>query len=930
MDKGAHFFKCDFQVHTPRDANWEGAEAVTPEERKAYAEELVRACRARGLGAIAITDHHDFAFFPYIKAAAAAEVNAAGHKLPKESQLIVFPGIELTLSSPPSQAIILLDADFDQTKLGDILTALTIAPTDPKLSKLASVDSVSPASITGLNNLEEKLSQHAWLRGRFIILPNVTTNGYKTLIRDGFAKHYKEMHCVGGYVDGSYAKSSDGNKNIFEGRQRGNGYKSIAVFQTSDNRKRDHSDLGKHVTYVKWSEPTAEAIRQACLAKESRLSHIDPSLPSVWVTSVSVTNSKFLGAADLDFNRQYNSIIGGRGTGKSTILEYLRWGLCDQPIESEDIDVVQGKRKNLIANTLQKFDGEVHVEFLLNDVLHIVKRNSKTQEILLGIGTGAFNPATEQQVLNLLPVQAYSQKQLSSVGVRIDELKRFVELPIKQDLDQIRANVRDAEARIRSAYGDFIRLKELEAEVNKNTVEISSLTEQLGKLRKGLKGLSAEDQKTIEHKSKYDDEEAIIEALQNKLDTAQESVQTLVESFAEETDGDEGEYEIQNKAAIKNIREKYAGKFGQIEAGIAALTDLFRPASFKEIGDAVKAWNKLKTAFEKKYEAAKARAQVNQQQLDQIQTIEKRIVVLRKQQTEKRNAIGALGKPEADYKAQRTRWNELHARKVAAVEKQCDQFTALSGGMIKAEVKGNVDVAGLSEKLKTAFAGMNVNKEKIEKVSQLLLKAKNPFEEWNAILSELEALALHSMEGPDELPDTPILNKCSFIETERKRIATSFDSARWINLSVAELEFNPRFQYCTNKSKDEYIGFSDASAGQQATALLTVLLNQPGAPLIIDQPEDDIDSKLFKEIVERVWKAKSKRQLIFSSHSANFVVNGDAELVACCDYIKAGDQTRGGIKSIGAIDKKEIKEEIILVTEGGRDAFKLRMDQYGF
>jgi chromosome segregation protein len=286
MDKGAHFYKCDFQVHTPRDANWEGAEAVTPEERKAYADELVRACRAKGLGAIAITDHHDFTFFPYVKAAAAAEVNAAGHKFPKETQLVVFPGIELTLSSPPCQAIMLLDADFDEAKFGDILTTLTIAPTDPKQSKLASVESVSPASITGFNNLEEKLSQHAWLKGKFIILPNVTTNGHKTLIRDGFTKHYKEMHCVGGYVDGSYVKSSDGNKNIFEGRQRGNGYKSIAVFQTSDNRKRDHSDLGKHVTYVKWSEPTAEAIRQACLAKESRVSHVDPSLPSIWVTEL--------------------------------------------------------------------------------------------------------------------------------------------------------------------------------------------------------------------------------------------------------------------------------------------------------------------------------------------------------------------------------------------------------------------------------------------------------------------------------------------------------------------------------------------------------------------------------------------------------------------------------------------------------------------
>jgi chromosome segregation protein len=248
MDKGAHFYKCDFQVHTPRDARWDGAEATTLAERKAYAEDLVRACRAKGLGAIAITDHHDFTFFPYIKAAAAAEVDAAGHAIPKEQQLIVFPGLELTLSSPPCQAILLLDANFDETKFGDVLITLTIEPVDAAQSKVPTVEPISPTAITDLNHLEERLNQHAWLKGKFIILPNVTDRGHKDLLREGFHKHYKEMRCVGGYTDGDYGRIRDGRKNILEGRQQGNGYKPIAVFQTSDNRKRDHSDLGKHVT----------------------------------------------------------------------------------------------------------------------------------------------------------------------------------------------------------------------------------------------------------------------------------------------------------------------------------------------------------------------------------------------------------------------------------------------------------------------------------------------------------------------------------------------------------------------------------------------------------------------------------------------------------------------------------------------------------
>lgn len=91
-----------------------------------------------------------------------------------------------------------------------------------------------------------------------------------------------------------------------------------------------------------------------------------------------------------------------------------------------------------------------------------------------------------------------------------------------------------------------------------------------------------------------------------------------------------------------------------------------------------------------------------------------------------------------------------------------------------------------------------------------------------------------------------------------------------------------------------------------------------------------MDSKVVKDIIERIWSAKSSRQLIFASYSANFVVNGDAELVICCDYVKAGDQTAGTVKFAGAIDNVKVREEITLVTEGGKEAFKLRKEKYGF
>jgi type III restriction enzyme len=109
-----------------------------------------------------------------------------------------------------------------------------------------------------------------------------------------------------------------------------------------------------------------------------------------------------------------------------------------------------------------------------------------------------------------------------------------------------------------------------------------------------------------------------------------------------------------------------------------------------------------------------------------------------------------------------------------------------------------------------------------------------------------------------------------------------------------------------------------------------VLLKQEGPPLIIDQPEEDLDNQVILDIVDDIWAAKNRRQVLISSHNANLVVNGDADLVIVCDYRRAGDQSGGRIKTAGAIDVEQIRNEITTVMEGGRDAFKLRKDKYGF
>lgn len=232
MDKGAHFYKCDFQVHTPRDAGWSGGNAVTDAERKAYADELVLACRQKGLGAIAITDHHDFAFFPYVKKAAQEELDASGQPVSDEKRLVVYPGIELTLTSPNCQALLILDAEFPENLSQSVLTTLAITPAASTVSKHAEIQRIPRNVVGDLTELYDKLNSHKHIKGRFTVFPNVSETGHGTMLRAGFANFYKSMPCVGGYTDGPISKFGKGNLSIVRGENRAYGFKSIAVFQS--------------------------------------------------------------------------------------------------------------------------------------------------------------------------------------------------------------------------------------------------------------------------------------------------------------------------------------------------------------------------------------------------------------------------------------------------------------------------------------------------------------------------------------------------------------------------------------------------------------------------------------------------------------------------------------------------------------------------
>jgi type III restriction enzyme len=338
----------------------------------------------------------------------------------------------------------------------------------------------------------------------------------------------------------------------------------------------------------------------------------------------------------------------------------------------------------------------------------------------------------------------------------------------------------------------------------------------------------------------------------------------------------------------------------------------------------------MTTQHDQQYELAKEKSSSQETTLNQIRKLEERSREVRKSLAGKKQQVAKAGDPETKFETLKQEWISAHRERADLLASQCAQLERLSDNNLRATLGRGKGIAELEETLRTMLYGSNIRKDKIQAVCDLVVKSPDAIHAWHDILLEFEVVAYLDSKGVkgNKLPSTPFLTSAGFMPNDIQKIIDKINAGNWIDLFLIELDDLPLFEYRTREG--EYIDFNDASAGQQATALMHVLLNQEGPPLIIDQPEEDLDNQMISEIAALVCKAKKNRQVIFTSHNANIVVNGDGELVVCCDYKVTGDQSKGEVKKEGAIDIPDIRTEITKVMEGGEKAFKLRRDKYGF
>jgi type III restriction enzyme len=503
--------------------------------------------------------------------------------------------------------------------------------------------------------------------------------------------------------------------------------------------------------------------------------------------------------------------------------------------------------------------------------------------------------------------------------------------PVRSRLRHIQSLIDDMASKLRKSHVTRLRQRTLLSEVDRRTLEQRSLQEQADALRGRLTDLSKEDRALLERGKAYEAADAATESwlgdLRSLADGAVKLRELAADSLATVPEPPDLNSESL-KAAFEEFRsimqrsDKLLGQVVDIAGGPANSIDIASSPWVK--------WGRAMHSFRISYTAAVQRSSAQKEHVEQLQGIEKQLVAHHKETRRLQEELRSLHFVETEYNELRQAW--LHAVREYddVLEEQCKTLTANAGGSIRASVRRFADASEFVERLRDALSGSNIRREKLEVLGDAITGAKSPEQQWLQIIDDLERLAEFNLErdGADQRPNTPALAACGLAVSDLNRIAARLSLDDWISLSLLQIERKPVFEYMSREG--DYIAFDNASAGQQATALLKSLLNQIGPPLIIDQPEEDLDNPVMHEIVEQLWKAKGHRQIIFASHNANLVVNGDAELVVWCDYRKAGDQSLGKIAGEGAIDVSSVRDAIKRVMEGGEAAFKLRKEKYGF
>ncbi|MCY4057934.1 MAG: phosphoesterase, partial [Gammaproteobacteria bacterium] len=682
---------------------------------------------------------------------------------------------------------------------------------------------------------------------------------------------------------------------------------AIAVVNAKDIVNPGQLDVPSATCWIKMQEVSIDGLRQAFLDPGSRI-RLNPKegkfAPDEHMEIVTVGwEGGFLDGVTVHLNPNLNVLIGGRGAGKSTVVESIRSALGLDPIGEEARKAHDGIIRQVLRNGT-KISLLVRVQ---RPAVHEyrIERTIPNPPLVREV----HGEVLHRTPTDILPrIEAYGQHEISELARSPEKLTRLLDRFVARDesLARRKTSVSRDLARNRRALCDA-------------RAEIKSVEERLA----ALPGL----EETLERFQEVGLEERLREqSLVVREERVLGSVPQRLAPFREALEILRRELPIDLAFLSRRALEELPGR-DILSQATRVLTDLegamgsVAESLEKALARADHGVDQVRTAWDVRRQQVQAEYERILRELQKSRVDGEEFIRLRRQVEALRplqERLAILRRLEAEHSKQRrtllAEWEDVKAAEFRTLDQAARRVSRQLRNRVQVEVAGAGNREPLFELLREEIGGR---------------------------MSE----AVESLRNVPELSLTQFVDACrSGAYTLRNMYGITPGQAERLAggeaevlMRIEELELAPTTAIRLNTAPAEeppvWQPLEDLSTGQKATAVLLLLLLESGAPLVVDQPEDDLDNRFITEgIVPRMREEKQRRQFIFSTHNANIPVLGDAELIVGLSAAGEADSGRARVapEHTGSIDSRSVRELVEEILEGGREAFETRRRKYGF
>jgi len=874
---GLVYRKIDLHIHTPISKCFDD-KSVKPED-------IIKKALDEKLDAIAITDHNTGEWVDKIKKAS-------------KNKLIIFPGVEISVLGGKRGVHII--GIFDKSKttkhIENLLGDLKI-----KADKYGKEDAYTDKTP---NQVIDVISEHGGM---------------------AIMAHANSAQGVMGGIEGNPRTEIIKNKNLIAAEAtdfdkidkikmkrrivdlldgKHPEYRKLAVYQASDNPSRTkegkHSleGIGSRFTYFKLDEISFEGLRQCFCDPDVRIRQKDEleikKFPKITFMKAS---QGFLENQKIYFNEGLNSIVGGKGVGKSLVVEFLRFAI-DQ--FSKDNSILKD-HENKLEKRLGPF-GKITVEFELEsgERYQVMRTydgvNNKIECINLDT-----NELYEGDIPALFPILVYSQNEVIKIAEDEEAQLRLIDSFI--DSIAYKKNIQNLSRELAKKDKELAKSIKASSEVASNKKEFSTINEQIKNINRVLKNKLFDEMKLWERKkTTYEKYISFHDDLTQKIDQ-------IVSDFTEEITKPGISKELSKYLQIRKAKQLSEKSYNKVVSSM----DKVKIEVVQNKEKISESFNKWVPEFEKKqkqYENMLKKSGGDKRKLES----ERRKLEIKKQEIEKEleRYTKQLEKLDEIKKSRDSLLDELEEVYYVYYEirkQKFDDLTSQSNGKLKLELKHAANRDRFKEELLTLKKGSRIRDTDIEKVSQNIM----PREFIDLIID-------NNFDSLVEKADLAYENAKKLIDTLNSKEA--LEDILTMSHSVYPEDI-PSIKF--RKEDGNHYHISELSVGQKCTALLIIALSEGTRPIIIDQPEDSLDNpSVYEDVVLKLRAGKEKRQFILTTHNSSVGVASDSDKF----IILKSTAIQGNIECLGAIDRPKVRSEIIDHLEGGPDPYKLKSKKY--